>query len=109
MDRVDRMGISRSEPIVAMFSTAGNDPDSWGKEQRDYGADVAAGKIDDPSYFFAEYAANQEMTDADLDADPVKYGKSANPAWGHTIGEEEYLADYRESCRTTAKLANFKM
>lgn len=109
MDRVDRMGISRSEPIMAMFSTAGDDPDSWGKEQRDYGSDVAAGVIDDPAYFFAEYAAPQDITDEALDADILTIGRAANPAWNHTIGEEEFVADYRESCRTVSKLAKFKM
>jgi phage terminase large subunit-like protein len=109
MDRVSRMGISRSEPIMAIFSTAGNDPESWGKEQRDYGADVAAGKIDDPAYFFAEYAAPADMTDGQLDADPVRFGRMANPAWDHTVGEDEYLADYRESSRTVSALATFKM
>lgn len=109
MDRVDRMGISRSEPVMAMFSTAGDDPDSWGKEQRDYGADVASGVIDDPAYFFAEYAAPQDITDEAIDADISAIGRAANPAWNHTIGEEEFVADYRESCRTVSKLAKFKM
>lgn len=109
MNRVKRLGISRSEPLVAMFSTAGNDPEGYGKEQFDYGQDVINGLREDHQYFAAIYAAPQEMTDADLEADPVKYGKIANPAWGHTIGEEEYLADYRESNITTINLADFKM
>ena len=32
----------------------------------------------------------------------------ANPAWGHTVHEEEYLADYQESNRKVADLASFK-
>jgi phage terminase large subunit-like protein len=55
------------------------------------------------------YEAPQELTDAELDADPVKYGKMANPAWGHTVGEEEYLGDYNESKVSIPTLADFKM
>lgn len=109
MNRVKRMGISRSEPLVAMFSTAGNDPEGYGKEQYDYGCEVIDGKREDHQYFAAVYAAPQDLTDADLEADPVKYGRMANPAWGHTIGEEEFLSDYRESSITTSNLADFKM
>lgn len=109
MNRVKRMGISRSEPLVAMFSTAGNNPDGYGKEQYDYGLDVIEGRRDDHQYFAAVYAAPQSMTDAELEADPVKFGRIANPAWGHTIGEEEYLSDFRESNTSTVNLADFKM
>lgn len=109
MNRVKRMGISRSEPLVCMFSTAGNDPDGYGKEQFDYGTEVLEGKREDDQYFAAVYSAPQDVSDADLEADPVKFGRMANPAWNHTIGEEEYLADYRESSITVSNLADFKM
>jgi len=49
------------------------------------------------------------LTDGELDADSVRYGKLANPAWGHTVGEEEYLADYNESKVSIHSLADFKM
>jgi len=57
----------------------------------------------------AIYEAPQELTDKQLAADPIKYGKMANPAWGHTAHEEEYLADYNASKRTLSGLADFKM
>lgn len=107
--RISRAGISRSEPLHAEFSTAGNNPDSYGKERFDYGLRVESGEYVDHQLFFTAYCAPQDLSDADLDADPVKYGKMANPSWGHTIGEEEFLADYNESKVSVSTLAAFKM
>lgn len=109
VNRISRAGISRSEPLHIEVSTAGNDPESYGKEQFDYGLQVEAGDIVDESFFFLSYAAPQKLSDKDLAADPVKYGKMANPAWGHTVGEEEYLEDYKRSSRSIRDLADFKM
>ena len=109
ISRISRAGISRSEPLHAEFSTAGNNPDSYGKERFDYGLKVECGKYVDHQLFFTAYMAPQDLSDADLDADPVKYGKMANPSWGHTIGEEEFLADYNESKVSITTLAAFKM
>jgi phage terminase large subunit-like protein len=108
MQRTKRMGISRSEPMIAQFSTAGMNPEGYGKTQWDYARDVQSGVIEDHQYFSAIYEAPQDLSDQDLEADPIKYARMANPAWGHTVDEEEYLADYQESSRTVADLASFK-
>jgi len=108
MQRTKRMGISRSEPIIAQFSTAGMNPEGYGKSQWDYARDVQNGVVEDHQYFAAIYEAPQDLSDEDLQADPVKYARMANPAWGHTVDEAEYLADYQESSRTVADLASFK-
>lgn len=107
--RIKRAGISRSEPVHAEFSTAGNDPDCYGKERFDYAERVARGDEEDSQLLVAIYAAPAELTDEDLDADPIKYGKMANPAWGHTVGDEEYMADYSSSKRSPRELLDFKM
>lgn len=109
MNRLSRMGISRPNPIQAEFSTSGNDPESYGKERFDYAVGVIAGTIPDDETFAAVYAAPQTLTDEELSQDPVKYGRMANPAWGHTIDPEEFLADYTNSRRSVPELANFKM
>jgi phage terminase large subunit-like protein len=108
MQRTKRMGISRSEPMIAQFSTAGMDPDGYGKSQWDYARDVEAGRVEDHAYFAAIYEAPADLTDEQLEADPLKWARMANPAWGHTVHEEEYLADYQESCRKVSDLASFK-
>jgi phage terminase large subunit-like protein len=109
MKRVDRMGISRSEPVHAEFSTAGTDPDSYGKERFDYAVRVDSGDIEDDQILTAIYAAPQELTDDDLADNPIGYGQMANPAWGHTIAEDEYLADYTRSKTTVSGMLDFKM
>lgn len=109
VDRISRAGISRSEPLLIEVSTAGNNPDGYGKERHDYAADVEAGRQTDDELFTAIYEAPQDLDDNELDADPVKYGKLANPAWGHTIDEHEYLKDYQRSKTSIAKLQTFKM
>lgn len=109
MNRVKRAGISRSEPLLIEVSTAGNDPEGYGKERYDYGKSVEAGTEANEHLLFAAYEAKQDLADADLAADPEKYGRMANPAWGHTVDPAEFLADYQESRRSAALLADFKM
>lgn len=106
--RLSRMGISRSEPLHIEVSTAGKDPDCYGKKQYDLGKMVESGQVDDDSFFFACFEAPQKLSDSELAADPIKYGKMANPAWGHTVHETEYLADYHRSRLSITELADFK-
>jgi phage terminase large subunit-like protein len=105
---IDRAGASRDEPMHIEVSTSGKDPDSYGRSQYDYGKQVEAGDVVDINHFFLCYEAPPDLSDEDLDADPVKWGKLANPTWGRIIQEEEYLADYNRSKRSMADLADFK-
>ncbi len=109
INRIDRAGISRKEPIHAEFSTAGDDPDSYGMEQFKRAQDVEKGETEDQELFVAIYAAPQDLSDADLDEDPLKYGRMANPAFGHTVNPEEFMNDYNKSKESPAALAKFKM
>lgn len=109
MKRLEYMGISRKEPLHIEVSTAGTDPDGYGKRQFDRAVAVQEGRIEDQELLAMVYAAPQDLTDADLDADPIKYGKMANPAWGHTIREEEFLSSYARAKKSISDLADFKM
>lgn len=102
-------GISRAEPLQLSASSAGNNPDGYGKDQFDYGAQVERGEVVNHQYFYLAHAAPQDLSDEELDRDPVKYGKMANPAWGHTVKESEFLSSYQEAKRSIAELADFKM
>lgn len=106
--RIERAGISRSEPLHLEFSTAGTDPDSYGKEQFDYGEKVLSGEVENERYFYVSYAAPQDITDEAILADPVTLGQRANPSWGVTVGEEEFIADLQISRRTPSDWADFK-
>jgi phage terminase large subunit-like protein len=105
--RISRAGISRSEPLHIEVSTAGDDPESYGKERYDTGKLVNENGGDE-SLLFVCYEAPQDLADKDLDDDPVKWGKLANPAWGHTINEEEFLSDYNTSKVSLSELGLFK-
>lgn len=109
VDIISRAGISRSEPLFLEFSTAGNNPDGYGKERFDYTAAVLAGAQEDEELFGAIYAAPQDVTDAQLEADFDKYAKMANPAWGHTIDPEEIRADFQRSKFSIEKFSTCKM
>jgi phage terminase large subunit-like protein len=102
-------GISRAEFFRIEVSTAGNNPDGYGKERQDEARQVLCGAEKNNDMFVAIYEAPQSLKDSELESDPIKYGKMANPAWGHTINPEEYLADYNQSKRTISGLADFKM
>lgn len=108
MKRISRMGISRAEPLILQVTTAGDDPLSYGKQRYDYGMRVNSGAFENPSFFFDWHEAPPTLTDEELKADPIKFGKMANPAWGHTVGEEEFIDDLR-GCDTPSSLRTFKM
>jgi phage terminase large subunit-like protein len=108
MKRISRMGISRSEPMIIQVTTAGDDPTSYGKQRYDYGQRVNSGSFENESFFFDWHEAPPLLTDEELKADPIRWGKMANPAWGHTIGEEEFISDL-QSCDTPSSLRTFKM
>lgn len=108
ISRVSRAGISRSEPIFLEVSTAGKDPESYGKSQYDYGKRVEAGDVVDHEFFFLCYEAPQQLTDEDLAADPLKWGRMANPEMGGGFDEDEFLADYNRSKNSLPDLADFK-
>lgn len=101
-------GISRSEPLHVEVSTAGNNPDGYGKRRYDY-AKLIEKDGSDTTTLTAIYEAPPELSHADLDADPAKYGKLANPTWGRIVKPQEYLAEYNAARTSLADLADFMM
>lgn len=109
MRRISRAGISREEPLQIEVSTAGSDPHSYGRKRYEYGKNVAAGIFPDERLLFVSYEAPQDTTEDEIAADPVRYGKLANPMWGTIVGEEEYLDDFNRSKQSLIDFADFKM
>jgi len=110
VDIIKRMGISRPEPLRFDFSTAGNNPDGYGKDRFDYGLAVNAAKdVIDIRTCAAIYAVPQKLTLKEFEKAPVKYGRMANPAWGHTIHKAEFLADFEQSKRSITAWLKFLM
>lgn len=106
---ISRAGISRSEPVHGEFSTAGDNPDGYGKERFDLACDIISGKQYDQEVLAVVYAAPQSLTAEELAKDPLKFGRMANPAMGHTVDSDEYLKDYHRSKGRQSDLADFMM
>ncbi len=109
MSVLEYAGASRAEPLQLGVSTAGNNPDGYGKQQFDYGRAVISGQENDEQFFHAEWSLDTSITEADLDKNIVKYGKEVNPSWGKTIFENEFVGSYERAKRSIATLADFKM
>lgn len=108
MRRISRAGISRPEPMHIEASTAGDEPESYGMGRFRYAESIIAGATRDITTLAIIHAAPQDVTDEQIHADPIKYGRLANPAWGHTVKQTEFLNDYERSKRTIAEFADFK-
>lgn len=110
MRRVKRAGISRKEPIQLEVSTAGTDPDGYGKEQFDYGADVAAGKVENWQFMYQAYCVDQNTNFSQLNDDNIiEIGATVNPAWGHTVHPAEFVNDWETSKHKLREQLDFMM
>lgn len=107
VSRICRMGASRKEPFILSFSTAGNDMDSYGFQEWQYGTQNNKTGSDE-HYFFESYEAPQGLADSELAKNFDKYVLMANPAAGHTIDIDEVRQDYNASKIDQRKLAEFK-
>lgn len=107
-ERVSRAGISRKEPLILSYSTAGDDPSSIGHERFQYGRQVNSGERDDPHYLHVEYCAPDNVSDADIEARLDELGKAANPAWGAIVKPSEFRADWNRSKGNPREVARFK-
>jgi phage terminase large subunit-like protein len=106
-ERVSRAGISRKEPLILSFSTAGDDPSSVGFERCQYGRQVNTGGRDDPSFLHVEYSAPEEIPEGEIDARLEEFGRAANPAWGAIVKPSEFRADWQRSKGSPREAARF--
>lgn len=107
--RISRAGISRAEPFQIEISTAGNNPDGYGRESFDHALAVQQGREEEQQLFAAIYAVPQDVTDEQIKENPLKWGRMANPAMGQTIDPEEFLADFKNSQKTLQDWLDFLM
>jgi phage terminase large subunit-like protein len=107
--RIDRAGISHPEPLHIETSTVGDDPESYGRGAFDRATAVIEGRSDDWETLAIIYAAPQDARDAEIHADPLKYGRMANPSMGKLVMPSEFLSDYNRSKKSLSEFARFKM
>ena len=109
MRRISRAGISRPEPLQIEVSTAGDEPESYGYGRFQYAEGIASGVNKDIETLSSIWAAPQDLKDEELLANPEKYAKMANPAFGKTVMLSEWKHDLETSKATPSDLADFKM
>jgi len=105
--RISRAGISRDEPLHIEVSTAGNEPESYGMGRFKYAEGVIAGTHKDDQTLAMIYAAPQDTKAEAIHADPLKFGRLANPSMGHTVRPDEYMHDYETSKASLTEFAEF--
>lgn len=108
-DRTSRAGIARPEPINMGASTAGLGFDGFGKEVFELCDEIMAGTSLVQNVYASIHQAPQNLSDAELEADPMKYIQMANSNLGITISPTEILEDYNTSKRTAQELSIFKV
>lgn len=107
-DRINRAFRSREEPVLWEVSTAGDNPESWGKTEFDKAEKIQNGEILLEDHFVAVHAAPQGVSDQDIEKNIKEYIRMANPALGHIVSMEQTLADYHANKHTALDLATFK-
>ena len=83
---------ARIEPMLVAITTAGVKSDSSGKDSicfnlYEYGKRVALGEIDDPSFFFAWWEANN-----DNDYRQESSWREANPGFGDIVAADDFAS-----------------
>lgn len=90
----------RAQPLMVMITTAGYDRNSICWQQHEYARQVAAGIIDDPTYYPAIWSAPVE---ADW-TDPETW-RLANPNWGVSV-QPEFIRQECEVAKSTPAYQN---
>jgi phage terminase large subunit-like protein len=91
-------GGSRPEPLMVGITTAGARFDGTGRDSLcyqmyQYGCRIAAGEIEDPSFFFAWW----EPRDPSADILDPKALREANPGYDDIVGAEDFEATARRT------------
>ena len=102
-------GASRAQPLQIEVSTAGNNPDGYGKKQFDKGRRVNAGLENDESFFHLEWSLDSKVSEDDLEKNIKKHIKSCNPSLGVTVFESELLNEFNSAKGSLSTLADYKM
>ncbi len=96
-------GAARTQPMILVTTTAGDDTNSLGYEEYDRACKIRDGVMADWSYLPVVYGATKKQDWLDPET-----WKAANPSWGVTIHEDEFRAVADEAAITPGKQAQFK-
>ena len=87
---------ARREPMLVAITTAGVKTDSTGKDSvcyqmYEYGKKVASGEIDDPTFFFAWWEAEQEGYNEETS------WKIANPGFDDIVSKQDFISSIKST------------
>lgn len=87
---------ARREPMLVAITTAGVKTDSSGRDSvcfqmYEYGKKVASGEVNDPTFFFAWWEANQEgYTEEET-------WQSANPGYNDIVSKDDFISSIKST------------
>jgi phage terminase large subunit-like protein len=118
-DTLQYAGISRKEPLLLTFSTAGDDVSSLGYDLYNKSIKIRDGRLFDPTCFVTMFGATEHdknpLTNRPLSPEdwyneevvrPIAI--KSNPAIGRTLSEDELLNSWRSATRSVTELARWK-
>lgn len=87
---------ARKEPMLVAITTAGVKTDTSGKDSvcyqmYEYGKKVAAGEIDDPTFFFSWWQADQDGYQDE------NSWKEANPGFDDIVSKQDFISSIRST------------
>jgi len=103
-DALKYAGRARSQPLIFVITTAGDDVLSVCSEQRQYALDVLAGRVRDTRFFGYVRAADPQTDDWTAETTWHK----ANPSLGQTIRLDDFRADFQEALKSPSTQSSFK-
>ena len=104
---IEYAGAFRAEPLQVEASTAGNNPQGYGKHQFDYGQAVNEAARDDDRFLYLYYGAPQDATDEQCATPELQ--AAANPALGQILKASELMESCKRAEKSLADFAAWKM
>lgn len=98
-------GASREQFLWFQISTYGAG-DCYGKKDRDYGRDVASGKVKDDATLYRAWEAPEDATDEDCSREDIWV--QANPNWDFTVNPRQFRQSHDRAQRSPSDYAGFK-
>jgi phage terminase large subunit-like protein len=105
-DALRYMGRARTQPIIFVITTAGNDLESVCYEQHEYALRVLNGEIIDTRFYPLVYHLEEKEIEGDKIYDRKLWAK-CNPSLGVTIDEDEFGRDLHEALQSPRTRAAF--
>lgn len=102
-------GAHAVEPLQLEVSTAGNNPDGYGKQQFDYGRAVNRGANPDIEFFHLEFSVDDNISEKEFEDDFENQITKCNPSIGVTVYMGELKASFERSKGSLQRRADFMM